>query len=204
VGVAGGVVLAAPWLALNHAVLPRYSLIYAVPIVFCVRMLWPGNRYLRYSSSISINRSPSDVSAFLADARNAVTWQGPQLRSMSILSGEPGTRGAIYRGLVVTESGQTFQGDTKLDEYRPGQMLRWRNLNTEGPATLTETTTLQLQGSGTHLTRSVSSQYEWREAIIQTWEDPLGSDKRARRKQMVAMGDAFLAKLKSVLEGGLT
>jgi hypothetical protein len=151
VGVAGGLVVAAPWLVLNHAVPARFSLIYALPIVFCVRMLWPGNRYLRTSTSIDINRSPTDVSAFLADARNAVTWQGPQLRSMSILSGEPGAAGAIYRALVVFENGRVFQGDTKLDEYRPGQMLRWLDLDTGGPATSIETTTLQQQGSSTHL-----------------------------------------------------
>ena len=199
--VACGVVVATPWLVLNHAVPSRSSAIYGIAIIFCVRMLWPGNRYLRSSTSIDINRSPTDVSAFLADARNAVTWQGPQLRSVSILSGEPGTTGATYRGLVVTDSGQTFQADTRLDDYRPGQMLRWRDLKTGGSVTSTETTTLRQQVSGTQLIRSVSSQYEWREAVIQTWEDVLGSDKRRLRRQMVAMGNGFLDKLKSVLEG---
>jgi hypothetical protein len=202
VGVAGGVVVATPWLALHHAVPSRFSLIYGMAMLFCVRMLWPGNRYLRRSTSININRSPTEVSAFLADGRNAVTWQGPQLRSVSILSGEPGTEGATYRAWIVLDSGQTFQGDTRLDEYLPGQMLRWRDLKTGGEITSTETTTLQQQGSGTHLIRSVSSQYEWREAIIQTWEDLLGSERRRRGKLMVALGNGFLAKLKSVLEGG--
>ena len=202
--VACGVVIAAPWLVLNRAVPGRFSLIYVIPIVFCVRMLWPGNRYLRYSASIDINRSPADVSAFLADGRNAVTWQGPQLRSMSILSGEPGAAGATYRGVVVTDRGNTFEGDTRLDDYSPGQKLVWRDLKTGGPAHLTETTTLQQQDGGTHLIRSVSSQYEWREAIIKTWEDLLGSDKRQLRKQMVELSNGYLAKLKSVLEGGQT
>lgn len=200
--VAGGVVVAIPWLALNHAISGRFSLIYGVAIGFCVRMLWPGNRYLRSSTSIDINRSPTDVAAFLADGRNAVTWQGPQMRSISILSGEPGTEGATYRGLVVLDNGQTFQGDSRLDEYRPGQMLRWRDLKTGGPVTSTETMTLRQQGGGTHLIRSVSSQYEWREEIVRTWEDLLGSDRRRLRKQMVAISNGFLVKLKSVLEGG--
>ena len=201
--VAVGVVVATPWLVVNRAVPSRSSLVYGIAIVFCVRMLWPGNRFLRISTSIDINRSPTDVSTFLADARNAVTWQGPQVRSISILSGEPGTEGASYRGLVVTDSGQAFEGDTRLDEYRPGQMLCWRDLKSGGSfISSTETVTLRQQGSGTHLIRSVSSQYEWREAIIQTWEDWLGSDKRRLGKQMVAMDNGFLANLKSVLERG--
>jgi uncharacterized protein YndB with AHSA1/START domain len=202
VSVAVGVVLATPWLALNHVILSRFTLIYAVAIMFCLRMLWPGNRYLRRSTSIDINRSPSDVSAFLADGRNAVTWQGPQLQSISILSGEPGAEGATYRVLVVTADGQRFQGDSRLDEYRPGEMLRWQDLSAGGGVTSAETMTLTQQGSGTRLTRSVSSQYEWREAIIQTWEDLLGSNRRKLGKQMTAMGNEFLGKLKSVLEHG--
>ena len=65
------------------------------------------------------------VYAFLVDGTNLPQWrQG--IRSIALLSGAAGTKGAVYRQTITGRSGRTIPADFEITHARPGAEIQFR------------------------------------------------------------------------------
>jgi uncharacterized membrane protein len=81
--------------------------------------------------TVTVRRSPEDVYAFLADGLNNARWRR-SVRSVSLVSGEPGAVGTVYAQRLAGPGGREVDGDYEITEGRPGEVLRFRVV--AGPA----------------------------------------------------------------------
>lgn len=79
----------------------------------------------------TINRTPEEVYAFLADGLNNPTWRHGVQR-IALKSGPAGAVGAIYAQTLTGPGGRPIAGDYEITEAAPGRLLRFHVV--AGPA----------------------------------------------------------------------
>ncbi len=79
----------------------------------------------------TINRSPEDVYAFLADGLNNPTWRSG-IQNIALKSGTPASRGAVYAQTLTGPGGRAIAGDYEITTADPGQRLSFQVV--AGPA----------------------------------------------------------------------
>ncbi len=70
----------------------------------------------------TINRSPEDVYAFLADGLNNPAWRSG-VQDITLKSGKPGDLGAVYSQTLTGPGGRPIVGDYEITAAEPGRHL---------------------------------------------------------------------------------
>ena len=97
-------------------------------------------------NSVTIDRSPADVFAFLADGLNNPQWRDG-VRKIELAGGEPGQVGAVYCQVLAGPGGRSIDGDYRITSATPGEELSFEVI--AGPARPTGVYTLSASGDGT-------------------------------------------------------
>ena len=97
---------------------------------------------------ITINRSPRDVYAFLADGMNEPLWRAG-VKDIALESGGAGSVGAIYSQTLTGPGGRSIAGDYQIIEAIPEQLLRFQVV--AGPARPLGEYRLRTMGDGTEV-----------------------------------------------------
>jgi uncharacterized membrane protein len=71
------------------------------------------------------------VYAFLVDGTNLPQWRRG-IRSIALMSGAAGTKGAVYRQTLAGRSGRTIPADFEITHARPGAEIQFRVIS--GPS----------------------------------------------------------------------
>jgi uncharacterized membrane protein len=71
------------------------------------------------------------VYAFLVDGMNLPQWRRG-IRSIALMSGAAGTKGAVYRQTLAGRSGRTIPADFEITHARPGAEIQFRVIS--GPS----------------------------------------------------------------------
>jgi hypothetical protein len=79
----------------------------------------------------TINRSPEDVYAFLADGLNNRAWRSG-IQDIALKSGTPGDLGAVYSQALSGPGGRPIVGDYEITAAVPGKHLGFQVV--AGPA----------------------------------------------------------------------
>ena len=79
----------------------------------------------------TINRSPEDVYAFLADGLNNRAWRSG-VQDITLKSGTPGDLGAVYSQTLSGPGGRPIVGDYEITAADPGKLLGFQVV--AGPA----------------------------------------------------------------------
>ena len=106
----------------------------------------------------TINRSPEDVYAFLADGLNNPAWRSG-VQDITLKSGKPGDLGAVYSQTLTGPGGRPIVGDYEITAAEPGKHLGFQvvagparpagaYLLSEAPGGTTVRFTLDLQPKG--------------------------------------------------------
>lgn len=82
-------------------------------------------------NEVTINRSPEDVYAFLADGLNNAAWR-TGIQSIALKSGTPGAVGAVYAQTLTGPGGRPITGDYEITAADPGKRLDFQVV--AGPA----------------------------------------------------------------------
>lgn len=88
------------------------------------------------------------VYTFLIDGMNLPQWRSG-IRSIELLSGAAGTRGAIYRRTMTGRSGRAIPADFEITQARPGAEIRFRVII--GPARPSGGYYLSTESAGTRV-----------------------------------------------------
>jgi uncharacterized membrane protein len=102
------------------------------------------------SHSVTINRSASEVFAFVADGENAPRWRSGVL-DIQRVSGHG--VGAVYRQGVRGPAGRRIAADYEVTAYQPDRLLALKTI--AGPVRPTGQFRLQEAGGATTLTLSL-------------------------------------------------
>jgi uncharacterized protein YndB with AHSA1/START domain len=99
--------------------------------------------------SITIDRSPKDVFAFLMDGKNNLLWR-PTVTDVARVPGSPDGVGAAYKQGLKGPGGRRIDGDYTVVELEPNKRIKFQV--TAGPARPSGEYVLESQGkSGTRL-----------------------------------------------------
>ena len=79
----------------------------------------------------TINRSPEDVYAYLADGLNNVAWRSG-VQSIALKSGSAGAVGALYSQTLTGPGGRSIAGNYEITAAEPGKQLAFQVV--AGPA----------------------------------------------------------------------
>lgn len=82
-------------------------------------------------NEVTIQRSPGDVYAFLADGLNNAAWR-TGIQNIALKSGTPGTVGAVYAQTLTGPGGRPITGDYEITAADPGKRLDFQVV--AGPA----------------------------------------------------------------------
>lgn len=82
-------------------------------------------------NEITIERSATEVYAFLADGLNNPSWRRG-VQSIALRSGVPGETGAVYGQTLTGPRGRPIQGDYRITTADPGRALAFQVI--AGPA----------------------------------------------------------------------
>lgn len=74
---------------------------------------------------VLIRRDAMTVYTFLIDGMNLPRWRNG-IRSIGLVSGAAGTKGALYRQTVTGRAGRTIRADLEITEARPGAEIQFR------------------------------------------------------------------------------
>jgi uncharacterized membrane protein len=74
---------------------------------------------------VLIQRDAMAVYLYLVDATNLPLWRDG-VRSVKLLKGSAGTKGAVYRKMVAGRSGLSIPADLEITEARPGAEIQFR------------------------------------------------------------------------------
>ncbi|WP_461188183.1 SRPBCC family protein [Arthrobacter sp. Z4-13] len=74
---------------------------------------------------VLIKRDAMAVYLYLLDATNLPFWRDG-VRSVKLLKGSAGTKGAVYRKMVAGRSGLSIPADLEITEARPGAEIQFR------------------------------------------------------------------------------
>ncbi|HLX35753.1 MAG TPA: SRPBCC family protein [Candidatus Limnocylindrales bacterium] len=105
------------------------------------------------SNSITINRAPADVFAYLADGLNGPKWR-PGVLDIAHASGQG--VGAVYRQGVKGPGGRRIDADYEITAYEPPRHLAFKAI--AGPVRPTGEYRLGAAGDGTKLTFSLAAE----------------------------------------------
>ena len=140
------------------------------------------------TNTITIERPPETVYAFLADGLNNPKWRDIVV-TIELKSGEPGTTGAEYRQIVKGPGGTKVDADYRLTVAEPGRELAF--VVTAGPAHPTGRYVFAAADGGTELSFTL----DYRATGLMKVMDPM-----IQKAMQAEVGR--LAALKRVLEGG--
>jgi uncharacterized membrane protein len=90
-----------------------------------------GEAMAHAENQTTINRSPEDVYAFLADGLNNPRWRAG-IQNIALKSGTPGSLGAVYAQTLTGPGGRPIAGDYEITTADPGQRLGFQVV--AGPA----------------------------------------------------------------------
>lgn len=88
------------------------------------------------------------VYTFLIDGMNLPRWRRG-IRSIGLMSGAAGTRGAVYRQTVTGRSGRTIPADFEITQARPGAEIQFRMIS--GPTQPSGGYYLSTEAAGTRV-----------------------------------------------------
>jgi uncharacterized membrane protein len=74
---------------------------------------------------VLIQRDAMAVYAYLLDATNLPFWRDA-VRSVKLVQGSAGTKGAVYRKMVAGRSGLSIPADLEITEARPGAEIQFQ------------------------------------------------------------------------------
>ena len=74
---------------------------------------------------VLIQRDAMAVYLYLLDATNLPLWRDG-VRSVKLLKGSAGTKGAVYRKMVAGRSGLSIPADLEITEARPGAEIQFQ------------------------------------------------------------------------------
>ncbi|MDQ4491676.1 SRPBCC family protein [Sinomonas sp. ASV486] len=103
--------------------------------------------------SVTVERTPEDVYAFLVDGLNNAKWRSG-VRSVSHASGPAGQEGAVYAQRLAGPGGREIDGDYEITEARPGEVIRFQVI--AGPARPHGVFLIGPDGGGTRVTFGLS------------------------------------------------
>lgn len=104
-------------------------------------------------NSVTIERSPMDIYAFLADGTNNPRWRSG-VRKIELRSGTAGEVDAIYAQTLTGPGGRAIAGDYRITAAVPGRELRFAVI--AGPARPEGAYVLSPDGDGTRVRFSLS------------------------------------------------
>jgi hypothetical protein len=136
--------------------------------------------------TISINRSPSDVYAFLLDGTTAPKWRSGVL-DVALKSGQG--VGAVYTQGVKGPGGRRIDADYEITALEPARRIAFRTI--AGPVRPTGSYELAPAGDGTSLTFSLEAALSRLKKLLMG-----GAVQSTMNAEMAA-----LDRLKAVLEG---
>lgn len=108
---------------------------------------------------VLIRRDAMSVYLYLVDAANLPLWRDG-VRSVRLLHGTTGTKGAVYRAMVAGRSGLSIPADMELLEARPGAEVRFGLVS--GPARRTGGYYLSTEAAGTRVRFALEARPEGR------------------------------------------
>lgn len=106
---------------------------------------------------VLIRRDAMAVYLYLLDATNLPFWRDG-VRSVKLLRGPAGTRGAVYRQMVSGRSGLSIPADLEITQARPGAEIRFDVIS--GPACRSGGYYLSTETSGTRVRFAVEAEQE--------------------------------------------
>jgi len=136
--------------------------------------------------TITINRSPADVYAFLLDGTTAPSWR-PGVLDVALKSGSG--VGAVYAQGVKGPGGRRIDADYEITDLQPGKRIAFKAI--AGPVRPTGSYDLVATGAGTTLTFSLDAELGGLKKLLMG-----GAVQSTMNAEMAA-----LDRLKAVLEG---
>jgi hypothetical protein len=97
------------------------------------------------------------VYLYLLDATNLPLWRDG-VRSVKLLRGPAGTKGAVYRQMVAGRSGLSIPADLEITQARPGAEIQFDVIS--GPACRSGGYYLSTETSGTRVRFAVEAEQE--------------------------------------------
>ncbi|HJP89443.1 MAG TPA: SRPBCC family protein [Candidatus Limnocylindrales bacterium] len=138
------------------------------------------------SRTVSINRSPDDVYAFLLDGTTATKWRSGVM-DIALKSGLG--VGAVYTQGVKGPGGRRINADYQITALEPGKRIAFKAI--AGPVRPTGSYQLAREGDGTSLTFSLDAELSGLKKLLMG-----GAVQSTMNAEMQA-----LDRLKAVLEG---
>lgn len=135
---------------------------------------------------VLIRRDAMTVYKFLIDGMNLPQWRNG-IRSIGLVSGAAGTKGAVYRQTMTGRSGRSVPADFEITEARPGAEIQFRVII--GPAQTSGGYYLSTETAGTRVRFALEYQPKGLLGLMNT------SIQRTIKAEV-----AQLARLKDVLE----
>lgn len=126
------------------------------------------------------------VYTFLVDGMNLPQWRRG-IRSVGLVSGAAGTKGAVYRQTTTGRSGRTIPSDFEITQARPGAEIQFRVIS--GPSQHSGGYYLSTEPTGTRVRFALEYQPKGLLGLMNT------GIQRAIRAEV-----SQLARLKDVLE----
>ncbi|MFF2345912.1 SRPBCC family protein [Pseudarthrobacter sp. NPDC058119] len=141
---------------------------------------------------VLIERDAMAVYQYLLDATNLPAWRS-DVRSVKLVQGPGGTRGAVYRKMVAGRSGLSIPAELEITHVRPGAEIQFHVVS--GPATRWGGYYLSTEEAGTRVRFSMEAKREGRFGVL--GKRPFFNGMLQRR---VSSDVAQLDRLKNVLE----
>ena len=111
---------------------------------------------------VLIRRDAMAVYGFLADGMNLPLWRDG-VRSVTLLHGSAGTKGAVYRQMVAGRSGLSIPADLEFTHARPGAEIQFRV--TFGPGHRSGGLYLSTESAGTRVRFALEAKGECRPCL---------------------------------------
>jgi uncharacterized membrane protein len=106
---------------------------------------------------VLIRRDAMAVYLYLLDATNLPLWRDG-VRSVKLLRGSAGAKGAVYRQMVAGRSGLSIPADLEITQARPGAEIQFDVIS--GPSCRSGGYYLSTETSGTRVRFAVEAEQE--------------------------------------------
>ncbi|WP_349034480.1 SRPBCC family protein [Pseudarthrobacter sp. SORGH_AS 212] len=106
---------------------------------------------------VLIRRDAMAVYLYLMDATNLPQWR-EAVRSVKLVQGSAGTKGAVYRKMVAGRSGLSIPAELEITQARPGAEIQFRV--TSGPSNRSGGYYLSTENDGTRLRYALEARPE--------------------------------------------
>ncbi|BCW20873.1 hypothetical protein NtRootA9_35810 [Arthrobacter sp. NtRootA9] len=141
---------------------------------------------------VLIRRDAMAVYLYLVDATNLPAWRD-SVRSVKLVQGSAGAKGAVYRKMVAGRSGLSIPAELEITHARPGAEIQFRV--TSGPANRSGGYYLSTENDGTRLRYALEVRPEGSFAFMDRFGILNKMAQRSLRSEV-----AQLERLKDVLE----